>query len=301
MRIAITGGTGFVGKALTEHLLNQNHHVIILTRNAKKQHSFHHNLTYVEWLNDGNEPELALEGIDAIVHLAGKSINARWTKKNKEKIFDSRIKSTDALINILANLQQKPQVVISASAIGIYGTSISKTFTEETTNYGDDFLANMAISWEIMASEVKNLGIRFVTTRFGVILGQEGALPKMTLPYEWFIGGTIGTGKQWVSWIHIQDAIKIIEFILTHPEIEGPINVTAPKPVTMKDFGITIGKVLNRPHWLPVPSFALELLLGEMSMLVLKGQKVLPSRLKKLGYTFSYPELEKALRDILKK
>lgn len=301
VKIAITGGTGFVGKELTDYFLSQNHEVIILTRNVNKQAAANKKLKYVEWLTENSQPELTLEDIDAIIHLAGQSINDRWTKVQKENIFNSRIQATKALTSILCKLSKKPKVVISASAIGIYGTSLNETFTENSTKYGHDFLAKLSHAWETETSKISELGIRTVTARFGIILGKtEGALPKMVFPYKLYIGGKIGSGKQWVSWIHIQDVLQMIHFLITHPEINGIVHATAPTPVTMEQFGRTIGKVLRRPHWIPVPGFALKLLLGEMSMLVLEGQKVLPERIQKLGYEFTFTNVEEALYNILR-
>jgi uncharacterized protein (TIGR01777 family) len=300
MLIAITGGSGFVGKALTEHLLSEHHEVVVLTRDAKKT-VLKQNVKVIEWLTEGSCPEKELEGIDAIINLAGQSINARWTNTQKKAIFESRIKATAAIQTIITKLSNKPKVIINASAVGIYGTSLSEEFSDiSNLKQGNDFLANTVIAWEEAASKIEQLGIRTVTTRFGVVLGNAGALQKMVFPYKIFAGGTIGSGKQWVSWIHIKDVVRIIEFAITHAEISGPLNVTSPFPETMKQFGITIGKTLGRPHWLPVPSIALKILFGEMSTLVLKGQKVSPEKLIKNGYEFSFSHLEDALSDILK-
>lgn len=300
MKIAIAGGSGFVGKALTEYLLSKQHDVFILTRSVANTLTTNQNIKMVEWLTETSNPARHLEGVDAIINLAGQSINARWTKGKKKEILDSRLKSTKAIETIVAKLQVKPKVVINASAVGIYGTSLESEFTENSQTYGDDFLAQTVLAWERAAEEIGKYGVRIVTARFGVILGRnEGAFPKMSLPYKLFIGGTIGSGKQWVSWVHIDDVVQILEFILIHNTISGPVNVTTPNPVTMEQFGRKIGKVLGRPHWLPVPSFALKCLLGNMSMLVLEGQKVLPEKIIKNGYSFSYSDPEKALKSIL--
>jgi len=297
LRIAITGGTGFVGSALTSYLSEQGHTLFILTR--KKIEQTDPNITYVEWLHADSKPESMLSEIDAFVNLAGESINSgRWTKVRKEKIISSRIQVTKEVIRILSKLDKKPDILLNASAIGIYGTSFDATFTEDSPEIGKDFLAQTVDAWEAEALKVEELGIEVALMRFGIILGKNaGALPKMLLPYQLFIGGTIGSGHQWLSWVHIEDVVKSIEFVMKN-KITGPVNITAPFPERMSKFGQTIGKVLKRPHFLPVPSICLRLLLGEMSILVLEGQKVIPEKLVKSGYKFSYLDLEKALKQI---
>ncbi|MEH7379238.1 TIGR01777 family oxidoreductase [Bacillus sp. JJ1533] len=301
MKISIAGGTGFVGKKLTEYLLIQQHEVFILTRNADKT-SHHPNLHYVEWLKATSAPEIELEGVEALINLAGESLNSgRWSEARKKRILDSRVTATKEIVRIISSLSKKPKVLLNASAVGIYGTSESSTFTEDTTVLGNDFLAHTVSAWEQEANRADELGVRTCLLRLGVVLGDEGgALTRMILPYKFFIGGTIGSGSQWLSWIHIEDVLKGIDFLLHHDEVSGPINFVAPNPVHIKEFGKTAGKVLNRPHWLPVPGFALQLLLGEMSILVLEGQKVLPKKLVEQGFTFTFNNVEKALKNIFK-
>jgi uncharacterized protein len=301
LKLAIAGGTGFIGKAIADYFLEQQHEVLILTRNVKK-HKHNKNLSYVEWLNDRSQPEKSLEGVDVLINLAGEAINSgRWTRERKQKIVESRVIAAREAIQLLSKLEQKPRLFINASAVGIYGTSLTKTFTEDSSHRGDDFLAQTVMQWENEAEKTISLGIRTVLARFGVVLGEkEGALPRIVLPYKWWIGGTIGSGEQWLSWIHIKDVSRIIEFLIKNDSISGPVNFTSPHPSRMREFGQTIGKVLGRPHWLPVPNFSLKLLLGEMSMLVLEGQKVLPEKLQNAGFEFSFSHLEDALIDILK-
>jgi uncharacterized protein len=302
MNIAIAGGTGFVGTALTSYLLSKGHTIFILTRNRNNKKEEHPNLHYIQWLGKDSKPEAELTEIDAVVNLAGESINSgRWTPERKKRILTSRIISTEKIVDLISSLPKKPEVLVNASGIGIYGTSVEDTFTEESKRIGTDFLATTVHSWEHEAKKAENLGVRTVLARFGIILGeQDGALPRMVLPYKLFIGGTIASGKQWLSWIHIQDVVRMIEFAITHESIEGPLNITTPEPQQMKEFGKTIGHVTGRPHWLPVPSFALHLLLGEMSTLVVDGQKVLPKKIQQHGYRFVYENLEEALENILK-
>ncbi|MBN8192737.1 TIGR01777 family oxidoreductase [Bacillus sp. NTK074B] len=299
MKIAITGGTGFVGQALTEELLSHEHEILILTRNPDK-HEARPGVKYVKWLSDGARPEESLEGINAFINLAGESINSgRWTDERKKRIINSRLTSTGEVINIIKALKEKPACLINASAIGYYPSSKRNTYTEASTETADNFLGETVQIWEKEAAKAKQLGIRVAYTRFGIILGKdEGALPRIALPYKMFVGGTVGSGEQWMSWVHIKDIARAVNFVAETEGIEGPVNVTAPSPVTMKEFGKTLGDVMSRPHWIPVPSFALKAAMGEMSALVLEGQKVLPSVLLEHGFKFSFPELKSALMEI---
>lgn len=297
MKIAIAGGTGFVGKALVNELMKKGHKVIVLTRNSEGPLE---GVRYVQWLSEQANPIPALEGTDIFINLAGESLNSgRWTEKRKRTILNSRIAAVQELIKIIKQLKCKPKALINASAVGYYGVSLEKTFSEEDKGSGEDFLSNTVMQWENEARKATKLGIRTVFCRFGVILNKsEGALPKMVFPYKSFIGGPMGSGLQWMSWIHLEDVVEALVFCMDNENIRGPINFTAPNPVTMNEFGRTLGKVLGRPHWLPVPGFALRLLLGEMSTLVVDGQKVLPTKLTHAGYTFKYPDLKSALENI---
>ncbi|HWO95739.1 MAG TPA: TIGR01777 family oxidoreductase [Bacillus sp. (in: firmicutes)] len=291
MKIVIAGGTGFVGKALVTFFSAHQHDIWILTRHPRPSSEGVH---YIEW---EHAPSIVQEA-DVVINLAGVSLNSgRWTEEKKNAIFESRISTTEKLVKMMKNTHKK--VFINASAVGFYGTSKNTPFTELTPSVGNDFLSTTVKAWEKAALKATEYNIRTVITRFGIILGKnEGAFPKMLLPYKLFAGGTVGSGEQWVSWIHIEDVVRIIPFIIEHEEIEGPVNVTAPYPVTMKEFGQTIAKVTNRPHWLPVPAFALRMLLGEMSVLILQGQQVLPQKLGEHHYTFSYDKLEGALQHL---
>ncbi|WP_433748193.1 TIGR01777 family oxidoreductase [Falsibacillus pallidus] len=301
MKAAITGGTGFIGKALTHELMKANHEVIILTRHPDKYTSTDR-VRYVKWMSEGADPAADLEGIDAFINLAGESINSgRWTEERKKRILDSRMKATDEVLRIIRSLNKKPGVLINASAIGIYPPDLNRTYTEESADKGDDFLAETVKKWEQKASAAEMDGVRTVFTRFGIILGKDnGALPKIAMPYKMFAGGKVGSGEQWMSWIHIQDVASAVLFCMEHDQMRGPVNLTAPHPLRMNEFGKILGDVLNRPHWIPAPAFALKLALGEMSILVLEGQKVMPEKLQNNGYSFHFPELEKALTDIYK-
>ncbi|WP_153722110.1 TIGR01777 family oxidoreductase [Sporosarcina cascadiensis] len=298
MKVAITGGTGFIGSILTAKLQQKGHEVIILTRKPSYEQD---GVQYVQWLTDQAAPENEISHLDAIVNLAGVSIDeGRWTSERKKAIHDSRITATQEVLRILRILPEKPSVLVNASAIGIYPPSLTAEYTDSSAAVGDNFLAKTVFDWENLAGHAGDLGVRTVFTRFGIVLGKKGgALPLIKLPYQLFAGGKIGSGNQWFSWVHVADVANSITFSLENETMEGPVNVVAPSPMHMNAFGKTIGKVLGRPHWFPVPSFAMELALGEKSIIVLEGQHVLPAKLLKNGFTFQYPSLEPALKDLL--
>ncbi|GLC90305.1 TIGR01777 family oxidoreductase [Lysinibacillus piscis] len=297
MKIAIAGGTGFVGQALTKLLQQEGHEIIILTRQSSKQRQ---SIQYVQWLSPTSTPQQALEGVDAFVNLAGVSLNAgRWTTKQKKAIYTSRMDTTLAIVEIIEQLTNKPKVLINASAVGIYPASTTAIYTENSTDIATDFLGTTVHDWEKHAKRAEQLGVRVALARFGVILGRDsGALPPMLLPYKMGIGGTVGSGQQWLSWVHIEDVARAIYFAIMNDTIRGAFNITAPNPVRMKEFGQTIASVMQKKHWLPVPSFAMRLALGEQSVLVLEGQQVLPTMLEKQHFTFHFPHLQQALEDL---
>jgi len=292
VKIAIAGGSGFVGTSLIEALLKEEHDLYILTRNPEKYNQTK-NLRYIKWLDKDAVPEKDLRGLDIFINLAGESLNSgRWTKDRKRRIVESRIETTKEMNRILGTLEHKIDLVINASAIGYYGTSEQASFTEENETTAKDFLSRTVQLWEKEARKARAFSRRVVFTRFGLILGKkQGALPTMVLPYKLFTGGTIGSGRQLLSWIHIQDVAGAILFCIHHSEISGPVNFTAPNQVKMKEFGHSISKTLNRPHWFPVPAILLKTALGEMSILVLEGQKVQPQVLEKYHYPFLYPNI----------
>lgn len=298
MRIVIAGGSGFIGQKLTNYFANTGHEVIILTREFKEDRL---NVSYVEWLDKRKQPEAEIKKADVVINLAGVSIDrGRWSKSHQAAIYNSRMTATNELLRIVQALPIPPKVFINASAIGIYPASQTATYTEENVEVAHDFLGKTVVDWEEKAMSAQNLGIRVACMRFGVILGNGGgALPQMITPYRFFAGGTVGTGKQWLSWVHIEDVIRAIVFVMKRPAISGPVNVTAPSPKKMKQFGQTIAKTIDRPHWLPVPALMMRIVLGKKSDLVLKGQYVTPDVLINNGFTFSYPTLEKALADLL--
>ncbi|MBW8350156.1 TIGR01777 family oxidoreductase [Bacillus sp. IITD106] len=299
MHIVIAGGSGFVGKALQDRLLNDGHDITILTRNREKV-AESNRLQAVEWLNPNSEPEKYLNHVDAIINLAGESINGRWTKVKKKRIVESRIRATREIVRLIEKLDPKPKVLVNGSAVGYYGMSDEKTFTEESKPHASDFLASVVRKWEEEAVQAEKLGVRTVFARLGVVLGKGGALPLMALPYKLGVGGRVGSGNQWVSWVHQADVAGLLLFAVENESISGPLNVTSPNLVKNNEFGKTIGQVLHRPHWLPVPSFAMKAMLGEMSDMLLRGQRAIPQKAQQHGYTFQYPELAQALGNILR-
>ncbi len=279
MNIAITGASGFIGRHLTATLTAQGHTTrAVSSRTTPAPGSF--------------------AGCDAIVHLAGEPVAQRWTPAAKKKIMDSRVEGTRAVVRAIAALNPRPATLICASAIGYYGSRGDEPLTEDAAP-ASDFLAQVVRAWEHEAREAETLGVRVVSPRFGVVLGRDGgALPKMALPFRFGVGGRIGSGKQWTSWIHIEDLTALLAFALENVPLSGPVNAVAPTPVTNADFTRALARALHRPALFPAPAFALKLALGEMSSMLLGGQRVLPAAALRAGFTFRYPELDSALADL---
>lgn len=301
MKVAIAGGTGLIGTNLTKQLLNKGHEVYILTRNPQnKQDS--DGISHIQWLTSEAAPEKKLEGIDGFINLAGESLNSgRWTEQKKKEILDSRIDVTKETVRILHALNKKPSVLINGSAVGYYGTSFEETFTEDDTEPGNDFLADVVARWEEEAKQAPD-ETRLVFSRFGIVLSAEdGALKKMLPPFKMGIGGRIGTGEQWMSWVHVEDVARALVYCLENENISGPVNITSPTPEKMNSFGRTLAEILDRPYWAPVPSNVLKIALGEMSVLILEGQQAVPQKLLDSGFEFEFPHLHEALYDLLKR
>ncbi|MFN6482268.1 MULTISPECIES: TIGR01777 family oxidoreductase [unclassified Nostoc] len=305
MKVAITGATGFVGSLLVQRLHAKGHKIVVLTRNtAFAQKVFPSeafpNVEIVSYkTNASGSWQSAIASCDGVVNLAGEPIGeGRWTPERKQEILNSRKLGTQKIVEAIASANPKPTVLINASAIGYYGTSETATF-DETSPSGNDFLAQVCQAWEAEARKVKDAGVRLVILRFGIVLGNGGALGKMIPPFKLFAGGPIGSGRQWFSWIHVDDLVNLILQALTQPEIEGVYNATAPNPVRMADLSQTLGQVMNRPSWLPVPGFAIEALLGDGAIVVLEGQQVIPKRTVETGFEYKYPNLQPALTQIL--
>ena len=299
MKYIICGGSGFIGSELTEYWLHSGHQIISVGRKTPEDKLVHPGLSYLTWDSLAANPGAA-EGADAMINLAGASLSQRWTPKGKQAIMESRLETVTAAGKLLKSLQYKPSVIIQSSAVAIYGTSVEDTYTEASGTRVVDFPSEVVKTWEEAADEAY-AGIRLVKLRTGVVLGNEsGAFPKMKLPYSLGFGGKIGTGKQWMSWIHLTDIVRLIEFCILQPEIEGPVNATAPQPVTNEQFGRMIGKVYHRPHWFPLPAFLLKTAVGELSEILLEGQRVLPTKAINHGFTFNYPTLQPALEQLKK-
>ncbi|WP_414514911.1 TIGR01777 family oxidoreductase [Nostoc sp. PCC 9305] len=305
MKVAITGATGFVGSRLVQRLQGEGHKTVVLTRNttfAQKvfpSEAFP-NVEIVAYTpNASGSWQSVIANCDGVVNLAGEPIGeGRWTPERKQEILNSRKLGTQKIVEAIANANPQPSVLINASAIGYYGTSETTTF-DETSQSGNDFLAQVCQAWEAEARKVKDAGVRLVILRFGIVLGNGGALGKMIPPFKLFAGGPIGSGRQWFSWIHVDDLVNLILQALTKPEIEGVYNATAPNPVRMADLSQALGQVMNRPSWLPVPAFAIEALLGDGAIVVLEGQQVIPKRTVQTGFEYKYPNLQSALTQIL--
>lgn len=299
MKILISGSSGLVGKELNALLENQGHDVFSLVRSeklAKKEKN-------IFWDPElGILDELNLVGFDAVIHLAGENIaSKRWSKKQKEKIKSSRIKSTKLLSDSLAKLKNPPKVFICASAIGFYGDRPNELVLEHSPSQKGDFLSETCVAWETACNSARSAGIRVVHTRFGIILSPKGgALAKLLLPFQMGAGGIIGNGKQVMSWISLDDVIYALVYVLQNEDISGPVNFTAPRPVTNHEFTKTLGKVLRRPTLFPVPSFAAKIVFGEMAdALLLSSLNAKPKVLEESGFKFTYPDLESALRHLL--
>ncbi|MEG5063021.1 TIGR01777 family oxidoreductase [Microcoleus sp. B3-A4] len=305
MKVAIAGATGFVGSGLVEKLQAAGHQMVVLSRDAAKASrvfpaSAYPNLEVVAYTPaESGDWQKSIAGCDAVVNLAGVPIaEERWTEARQQAILDSRRLTTAKLVEAIVNANPRPSVFVSASAIGYYGTSETAEF-DETSLAGNDFLATVCKDWEAAAQPAKNAGTRLAILRLGIVLGMGGALAKMLPPFKLFAGGPLGTGKQWFSWVHREDVVDLILYALQNSQVEGVLNATAPNPVRMNELCQTLGEVLQRPSWLPVPGFALEMLLGDGAKLVLEGQKVLPKQTLASGFQYQYPTLKLALEEIL--
>jgi len=294
MIIVVAGGTGLLGAALVSALRTEGHRVVVLTRRPTHDGD-------VFWSPGGGERTwtAVLSDADAVINLAGSSIaDGRWTTARKTAIRESRVQSTRDLVRAIAHAKRPPPVFVSSSAIGIYGTRGDEPVTEATAP-GSDFLASVCREWEALATQAASTS-RVVLLRTGVVLDRKGgALPQLALPFKLFAGGRLGSGRQYVSWIHLHDWLAMVKWLLASASLSGAVNVTAPFPVTNAEFAQHLGRVLGRPAWLKTPAFALRLVLGEMAdALVLGGQRVLPAEAQKRGFVFRYPTLEPALLDI---
>ncbi|MCX6031228.1 MAG: TIGR01777 family oxidoreductase [Chloroflexi bacterium] len=305
-RIILTGGAGLIGRALAADL-TPHYEVIVLSRNPDRVTDLPRDVHAERW--DGRTAQgwgKLADGAEAIVNLAGESIAGagalpgRWTAERKQKILQSRLDAGQAVVEAVRGALARPRAVIQSSGVGYYGPLGAETVAEDGQP-GHDFLATVAAQWEASTAAVEAMGVRRAVIRTGVVLSTTGgAFPKLLLPYRFFVGGPLGSGRQWLPWIHIADEVAAIRFLIENRSATGAFNLAAPNPLTNAGFGKILGKVMGRPSFVPVPGFALRLLLGEMATTVLDGQRAVPRRLLESGFTFRFPDAEAALRDLLK-
>ena len=302
MRIIITGGTGLIGKPLSKALAADGHEVIVLTRMPEKVKEAPAGVKLQKW--DGKSAEgwgeLA-DGAGAIINLAGAGIaDKRWSQERKREIRQSRLDAGKAVMAAITAASNKPGVLIQASAVGYYGVQTGDAQVTESFSPGGDFLSKVCFDWEASTAPASKQGVRRVVIRTGVVLSNEGgAFPKQVLPFKLFAGGPVGSGKQWYPWIHIDDEVRAIQFLIANDKAEGPFNLSAPNPVTNKEFGRLIGEALGRPSFMPAPAFAMQIVFGEMAMILLEGQRAVPQRLLELGFKFKYETALAALKNLL--
>jgi uncharacterized protein (TIGR01777 family) len=306
MRVIIAGGTGLIGRKLAVSLLEASNEVIVLSRQPQAVRGLPAAVQVVGWdTRTAQGWGHLVDGADAIVNLAGESIAgkgfipARWTDERKQRILQSRLDAARAIVEAVSAAANKPRVLVQASAVGYYGSTGDELITEAHPA-GNDFLAQVCVQWENASASVEAMGVRRVVARIGLVLTpEEGVLPKLVLPFRFFVGGALGTGSQWYPWIHIDDVTSAIRYLITHEDAVGTFNLAAPNPLTNRDFSRVLGNVMHRPSWLPVPPFALRLALGEIAALVLEGQRAVPHNLGEAGFTFRFSQAEAALRDLL--
>lgn len=299
-KVIIAGGSGMIGKKLTSKLKAAGYRVGIISREVSKSQKAVPNADeHIVWSNDDSFFS-AFDDCFAVINLAGSSVaDGRWTKANKKQIYDSRIIATNLLVNAINKSNNKPKVFVSASGIDFYGETSYDTFEDHAKGKG--FLADVCFDWENSAKQV-NSHTRLVIARIGIVLDDKGgALAKMVPPFMMYVGGPIGSGKQWMPFVHIDDLTSMFQFMLENDNLSGPVNCVAPTPVTMKEFSNVLGNVLQRPSMFPVPSLILKIIMGSSADIVLKGHKVIPKKLVKAGFHYKYDNLEYALKNLLKK
>jgi len=300
MKILVTGGSGFVGTELTRLFLDAGNRVTVLSRSGKTGAGLSDEVDIVA--GDPTRPgewQDAVAEQDVLVNLAGASIFKRWNESYKKVLRDSRILTTRNLVNAIPEAGGSVKTVVSASAVGYYGFTGDEELPEDAPP-GEDFLAKLAVDWEAEAVRACDKGVRVVLTRFGAVLGKSGgALPQMALPFRFFVGGPLGSGKQWASWIHVEDLCRAVLFVVDSENLEGPVNLTAPTPVTNRSLSRAIGRTLHRPSFMPAPAFAIRLVLGEFGSVILHGQRVVPRALQNSGFDFNFRTVEAALANLL--
>jgi uncharacterized protein len=300
MKVFMTGGYGFVGTALTRFFLQTGHEVTSLVRSEQKAKLLPEGASWVP--GDSTKPgkwQESVAGQDVLINLAGATIFKRWNQSYKQLLRDSRILTTHNLVEAIPKETGANVTLLSTSAVGYYGSTVDEELGEDSPP-GSDFLANLARDWEAEALKAEEKGVRVVITRFGVVLGKGGgALEQMILPFRFFVGGTLGSGNQWFSWIHLQDLCRAASFVIANSDIRGPVNFTAPEPVRNRDLARAIGRVLGRPSFMPAPGFMIRLMLGEFGSVLLAGQRVVPRGLLSSGFHFDYPDVKSALGNLL--
>ena len=296
MHILLTGGTGLIGRQLCRHWLTQGHRLTVWSRRPDQVAK----LCGAQVRGISRLEEVGPEPVDAVINLAGAPIVDRlWTHKRKALLWSSRINLTETLLAWLESREQKPQVLISGSAVGWYGDGGERELTEDSPPVSEDFASQLCIAWEETAQRAGAMGIRVVLIRTGLVLSADGGfLSRLLLPFKLGLGGPIGSGRQWMPWIHINDQIALIDFLLNQKDARGPYNACAPKPVRNREFAKTLGSVLHRPTIVPVPTLVLRVGLGELSLLLLGGQRATPARLLAAGFTFQFTDLRAALDDL---
>lgn len=297
MRLLVTGGTGFIGRPMCRTLAEHGHELLVLTHRAVPPLPSTR-MRFLSW--ESVDWQGALAEVEGVINLSGESIvGKRWSPGRKSLIRESRVGTTRRLVSAMAAHATRPSLLINASAIGFYGAHGDEELTEDHPS-GQGFLADTCQGWEAEAQRASDLGVRVVRLRIGLVLGAGGgALAKMAPPFRAFFGGPLGSGRQWMSWIHRDDLIALIEWTLSHPELSGAVNATAPNPVRMRELCAELGRALQRPSWAPVPAFALRLFLGEMAEMLLTGQRVIPSVALRAGFIFRFPDLMPALEACL--
>ncbi len=296
--VVVTGGTGFIGSELCHYLTKNDFRVSVLTRSPEKSESSDKNLNYFGY----DKADELVDGSDVVLNLAGFNLfDQRWTNDVKKKIISSRIDITKKMVDAILKAEKKPAAFLSASAVGYYGDSGDKEL-DETVAAGEDFLAEVCVLWEDASKPVADVGVRLVNPRIGIVIGEEGgALGKMITAFKMFVGGPLGDGSQYFPWIHMDDVCGSFLHLINNESISGPVNISAPNPVTMKDFAKALGNVMGRPSAFPVPEFMLRIAVGEAAGALTASLRAVPSKLLESGYSFSYSDPEKALEDILKK
>jgi hypothetical protein len=297
MHILLTGGTGLIGRRLCKHWLAQGHQLTVLSRKPDDVAR----LCGANVRGIAHFDDIGTQHVDAVVNLAGAPIAARpWTRKRKILLWDSRITLTEQLVTWLERREQKPDVLISGSAVGWYGDGGERELDENAQPVSEDFASRLCIAWEETAQRAESLGIRVVLVRTGLVLADEGGmLQRLLPPFKMGMGGPIGNGRQWMPWVHIEDQIALIDFLMSRDDARGPYNACAPSPVRNRDFAKTLASVLHRPSFMPMPAVALRVLLGELSILLLGGQRARPDRLQEAGFTFRFTDLRAALENLL--